>query len=700
MKLGSQIPLLMSLVGYAGNSGVELASAVREFIALDSDAEELKSAAQELAEFLDRCNDLYRSSGRSPLADEDYDALEAALGALTAAVPELQYLAPKELAFHFTHAPKVEHLTPMLSLEKVYSSTDVAKFVGRVQRYLKLPTPTETRLGDIDFVGELKIDGLAFAAVYEEGRYVRGVTRGDGYWGEDMTQQLASSLPQTIDMRGTVEIRGEIFITHADFHEINGSLPEPFSTARNLAAGSLRLLDPKILAQRRLRYFAYSIAAGNTAPTHEETLALLAELGFAVEPHRAVVRDVEGIESYYQQMVAERAAIGYDVDGVVFKVNDLKLQERLGNTSEHPRWAMAYKFGNERRRTKVLSISLQVGRTGAVTPVAELEPVDVKGVTIKRATLHNFVDLAKKDIRVGDCVTIERAGDVIPQIVEVDTAQRDSDSVPFPVPTACPECGSALVQHGDDVVLRCVASMTCPAQLLSKLVHFASKGALNIGGLGVGQLTQLWDAKLIARPRDIFALDFAAIEQLPGWGAKSVANLKSSIEEARTTTLERFIFALSIRHVGKDVAKMLAEYCGSAANFCDWVRNKPEVFSDIDGIGPKVVESLQEFAKEPGNWEEVEILRGYITIRDHDVKTRETKLAGKTIVFTGKLQRVSRDEAKELATRMGARVSSAISSKTDYLVCGEDAGSKLNKAKELGISVLSEEDWVALVGGS
>jgi DNA ligase (NAD+) len=558
---------------------------------------------------------------------------------------------------------------------------------------------------------------------------VAAATRGDGTTGENVTNNVLTlnDLPKQIeaaDFPSVFEVRGEVYMSHAEFAALNEAQQKAggktFANPRNAAAGSLRQLDPKITASRPLRIFVYAWGEQNGLPaeTQKGVIDKLGAWGFPVSPLMKLCHGAEDLITVYREIERQRADLGYDIDGVVYKVNRLDYQDRLGFVSRSPRWAIAHKFPAEKAVTVLRDIEIQVGRTGALTPVAKLEPVTVGGVVVSNATLHNEDEIARKDIRIDDRVVVQRAGDVIPQIVEViDKDKRPADTVPFEFPKICPVCGAHAVREvhpvsgEEDKVRRCTGGLTCPAQVHERLNHFVSRNAFDIEGLGDKQIKAFLEWGMIETPADLFTLEardrdsLASLKNREGWGEKSAANLWAAIYARREITLDRFIYALGIRHVGETTARLLARSYGSFSQFREAMQkaSDPEAESykelnNIDGIGSVVADAIIQFFAEEHNEQTLDALLEQVTPLDYVVETvEESPVLGKTVVFTGKLERFSRAEAKERAERLGAKVAGSVSSKTDYLVAGPGAGSKLKKAEEAGVTVLSEDDWLALI---
>jgi DNA ligase (NAD+) len=663
---------------------------------------------------------LYYQKDAPEISDAEYDALVIRNRAIEARFPDLK--RPDSPSGRVGAAPatgfaKITHSRPMLSLDNGFSTEDVTDFLGRIRRFLKLGEDS-----DIEMVAEPKIDGLSAALTYEDGRFVQGATRGDGTVGEDITRNLATigDLPKHLHGRHQgklIEVRGEVYMTHADFQRINKTREaegEPvFANPRNAAAGSVRQLDPAITASRPLRFFAY--AEGETSGaiadcrTHWALLERLKEWGFTVNPLVRLCEDEKALLAFYERIGERRAQLGYDIDGVVYKVNRRDWQERLGFVGRAPRWALAHKFPAERAETRLKEIRIQVGRTGALTPVAELEPITVGGVVVSRATLHNEDEIERKDIREGDWVIVQRAGDVIPQIVEVVKKRRPRDSKPFKFPHTCPVCGSHAVRELDEAVRRCTGGLICPAQAVERLKHFVSRRAADIEGLGDKHIQAFWDEGWLKTPAHIYRLrdHRDALVEREGWGEQSVRKLLDAIEARRKLPLDRFVYALGIRQVGEQTAKLLARHYETFEAWRDAMIAAQKEDSaayrdldDIEGIGPSVANDIVAFFGEPHNREVLRELAREIEIQAYRApRASHSPVAGKTVVFTGTLETMGRNEAKAKAESLGAKVSGSVSSKTDYVVVGADAGSKAKKAAELGVKTLSEQEWLALIGG-
>ena len=688
-------------------------------------AAELERLAGEIAHH----DSLYYQSDAPEISDADYDALRRRNDAIEARFPDL--VRADSPSRRVGAAPtegfgKVRHRVPMLSLGNAFSDEDVEEFSLRVRRFLGIDADEALAI-----TAEPKIDGLSISIRYEEGVFVGAATRGDGSEGENVTENVRtiSEVPKKLHGRHVpevFEVRGEIYMRHADFRTMNeqqaAAGAKTFANPRNAAAGSLRQLDAKITAKRPLRFFAYAWGDVSALPsdTQAGVVAAMKTWGFPVNPEMTVCETTQELIDFYRRIGERRALLGYDIDGVVYKVNRLDLQQRLGFVSRSPRWAIAHKFPAEQATTVLRDIEIQVGRTGALTPVAKLEPVTVGGVVVSNATLHNEDEIARKDVRIGDTVVVQRAGDVIPQIVSVVLDKRPASAEPFVFPHLCPVCQSHAVRETDeatgtaDVVRRCTGGLICPAQAKERLKHFVSRLAFDIEGLGDEKIELFFDDEMIRQPADIFTLeerDKASLKRLKdrkGMGAKSVEKLFRAIDARRSIGLERFIFALGIRHVGETTAKDLARAFVTIEAFRAAVEaavtggKESEAYRDIDdieGIGETVVDALVDFFSEPHNVKAVGDLLAHVTVTPFErAQATNSPVTGKTVVFTGSMERLSRNEAKAQAERLGAKVAGSVSKKTDYVVAGADAGSKLKAARELGVTVLTEDEWLALIG--
>ncbi len=666
---------------------------------------------QRLTEALHHHNKLYHQQDDPEISDAEYDALKRRLIKLEEAFPEFKH--PNSPTALVGYQPidafeKVKHKRRMLSLANAFSEDDVKDFLDRIQRFLKTDEA-------IELTAEPKIDGLSCALHYKNGQFVQAVTRGDGTVGEDITHNILTmkDIPRslTAPFPEEIEIRGEAYIATEDFLDMNKEREESgkkiFANPRNAAAGSLRQLDPNIAAQRPLKMIAYAVGHVSddfyqTIKTQSHFREELERWGFRVNAPVATVSSVKDMMEYYEDILSTRPDLPHEIDGIVYKVNQFDLQERLGNVSNAPRWAIAHKLPAEKAVTVIKDILISVGRTGVLTPVADLEPVGVGGVIVSRATLHNEDEIQRKDIRVGDTVIIQRAGDVIPQVLEVKTELRSQNSVPFKMPDTCPECGSHAIRPEGEVARRCTGGLICPAQAIEHLKHFVSRKALNIDGMGDRIITDFYNKGWIKNPLDIFTLEkrqeageINLLEQ-NGWGEKSVENLFKSIDDAKSVRLETFIYALGIRQIGEVTAKKIAqEFTSLDTLILTYQPNAafPDL-SNIDSIGPEIDKDFQEFWAKEHNLEMIQELATEMSVSDYVLEVIDSPIKGKTVVFTGTLTTLSRSEAKEMVERLGGKPSSSISSKTDYLVVGEGGGKKRQKAEELGVKVLNEDEWM------
>lgn len=674
-------------------------------------AAELGRLATEIA----RHNRLYHSEDAPEISDADYDALVRRNSELEAEFPHLvREDSPSRLvgAAPAAHLSKVRHALPMLSLENAFAIEEVADFVGRVRRFLSLSEADEVAL-----TAEPKIDGLSCSIRYEQGRLALAATRGDGSTGEvvtanvrtiaDVPQRLSGSAPETF------EIRGEIYMSKADFAALNARQAAEggkiFANPRNAAAGSLRQKDAAITAARPLRFYAHGWGEVSALPAETQLGVMQAIASWGVPIARDLGRftDMEALLAHYRSIEAKRAELPFDIDGVVYKVDRLDWQRRLGQVAKAPRWALAHKFPAERAETRLNAIDIQVGRTGKLTPVARLEPVNVGGVVVTNATLHNADEIARLDVRIGDRVRLQRAGDVIPQIVGVTTDPDDHAKLaPYEFPDHCPECGSEAVRENDEVDIRCTGGLICPAQRVERLRHFASRGALDIEGLGGTHIEAFFRDGLIQSPADIFRISVDDLLKRERWAEISAKNLVAAIEAKRQPPLDRLLFALGIRHVGQVTARDLAKCFGTMEALRDTATRAGEdeaAFTElqgIEGIGPVVAQAVANFFAEPHNREVVDDLMREVSPPPFKVETLESPVTGKTLVFTGSLEALSRDEAKAQAEALGAKVAGSVSAKTDLIVAGPGAGSKLKKAQELGIAVIDEAAWLEMVAAA
>ncbi|MBS0232422.1 MAG: NAD-dependent DNA ligase LigA [Proteobacteria bacterium] len=696
-----------------------------------SGSETPKAEIAQLTAEISHHDDLYYRHDAPEISDSAYDALRRRLEELEKAHPELR--RPDSPTAKVGAAPvgafgKIRHDVPMLSLGNAFDDQDVVDFVERVRRFLKLGEEDA-----LEITSEPKIDGLSISIRYEHGELIQAATRGDGTEGENVTANIKTvrDIPHTLKGKNVpevIDVRGEIYLGDDDFEKLNAAQAKNgdkvFANPRNAAAGSLRQLDPSITAKRPLKFFAYAWGAASKLPadTQAGVVAAFKHWGLPVNPLMRIAAKTEALLAFYHDIESKRASLGYDIDGVVYKVNRLDYQERLGFVSRSPRWAIAHKFAAEQATTVLEKIDIQVGRTGALTPVAKLKPVTVGGVVVSNATLHNEDEIARKDIREGDTVVVQRAGDVIPQVVEVVRDKRPAHSHPFKFPTVCPVCGSHAVRESEeetgkvDVVRRCTGGLICPAQVKERLKHFVSRNALDIEGLGTEKIEFFFETGRIKSPADIFTLearDQASDEPLMkvrGFKETSVRKLFAAIDARRNVPLDRFLYALGIRHIGETTAKDLAKAYGTLEALRAAVEaaikggKDSEAYRDIDnieGIGETVVDALIDFFDERHNQEQLSALLREITVTPYvRAQLKETPVTGKTVVFTGTLMKLTRNEAKAQAERLGAKVSGSVSKKTDYVVAGAEAGSKLDNARALGVTVLDEDAWLALIGQS
>lgn len=679
---------------------------------------EARGRAAQLRAEIEHHNYCYYVLDRPEITDAEYDARLRELQALEAEYPEL--ITP-DSPTQRVGAPPVEafgtfsHRVPMLSLANAMTAEELREFDARIKRQLEMPPETP-----MEYAAELKIDGLGVSLTYEEGVLVRGATRGDGETGEDITLNLKTIKSIPLRLRGApesgekqlllfpplplptlIEVRGEVFLSKQEFLRINREREitgEPlFANPRNAAAGSVRQLDSRITASRRLDFIAYAYGAceGLTWERHTDFLGWLRQVGFRTSPYAERCPDIEAAAAYRERWQARRHELPYEIDGVVIKVNALHLQERLGMVSRSPRWAIAFKFPAEQAETVIRDIVVQVGRTGALTPVAQMEPVQLAGTTVSRATLHNEDEIRRKDVRIGDPVIIQKAGDIIPEVVRVLTEKRTGNEREFVMPTACPVCGSPVEKRPGEAVLRCTGGASCRAQLQARVEHFCRRGALNIDHVGPSLIAQMLEAGLLEDPADLFFLTVEQLLPLERMAQKSAQNVIDAIARSKKTTLSRLIFALGIRHVGEHVAEVLAAHFGSLEALR---AASPEELARIHEIGETIAHSVADFFSRPETQIMLDKLaRAGLEIEVPQPPAAAKAVAGKTFVFTGSLERFSRDQAEEKVRQAGGQVSSSVSKKTDYVVAGPGAGSKLEKARQLGITVLNEEEFLKLL---
>ena len=668
------------------------------------DRHQAEARVRELRREIERHNHLYYILDRPEITDAEYDTLYRKLVKLEEEFPELvtadsptQRVGGKPLE----KFGQVTHRIPMLSLENAFNEEDMGEFDERIKRFLGLAAGKE-----IDYVCEPKMDGLAVELVYEKGEFTVGATRGDGVTGEDVTQnlrtvkaiplRLAASHPPRL-----LEVRGEVFLPLASFQKLNAEREEAgeptFANPRNAAAGSIRQLDSRITARRPLAIFCYAPGEveGHAFASQSAFLATVKEWGLPVNPLIRKVAGIGGVLAYYREIAEKRESLPYEIDGVVVKVDSFTLQRELGEKSRSPRWAIAWKFPPRQAVTVIEDIVPSVGRTGVITPTAHLKPVEVSGVMVSRATLHNWEEMERKDIRIGDTVVIERAGDVIPAVVKVLTEKRTGHEKPLPIPATCPECGSEVVKIPDEVAVRCLG-LACPAQIRESIIHFASRHAMDIDGMGDKYIEQLLRLRLVRDVADLYRLTRDDFMQFERMGDKLAENLLTAIENSKRRELARFIFALGIRHVGEHTARLLANAFGSIENL---ERATEEELLSIREIGPQVARSIRTFFHNPKNVEVIGRMFEAGVRPTVEEKRVGGKFTGKTFVFTGALTRFTRDDAKRMVEREGGHAAGSVSKKTDFVVAGAEAGSKLDKARSLGVKVISEEEFLEMLEG-
>jgi len=647
------------------------------------------------------------------VSDAEYDRLMKELSSLEEAHPEL--VTPNSPTQRVGAAPATAfesytHRLPMLSLSNVDSGDDLLAFDKRIKRLLGMDEDA-----DIEYVAELKIDGLAVSLTYQNGRFVRGATRGDGFSGEDISTNLRTVRAIPLAMLegkrgrrgegatrnpGSIEVRGEVFLLHEEFRRINREREEAgeptFANPRNAAAGSVRQLDPSITASRNLDIFVYGAGYMEAAEfsTHFDVLEAFKSWGFKVNPNIRIRKSIEEVQTFIAEWGGKRETLGYDIDGVVVKLNSLEMQDRLGFVARSPRWAVAFKFPPTQETTVIREIIVGVGRTGALTPVAIMDPVEVAGVTVSRATLHNEDEIRRKDIRIGDTIVIQRAGDVIPEVVQVITEKRTGAEREFVMPDHCPVCGGDVERPEGEAVARCV-NIACPAQIKERIHHFASRGALDIEGLGPAQIDQLIDRELIHDPADLYYLTMEELLTLDRMGEKSAQNTYDAIQGSKSPTLARLIYGLGIRHVGEHVSQVLADHFGTIEALAD---TPEEQLSQVPEVGPVIAASIAHFFGESENREVLRKLQeAGVTPEVSKPTEAHEGIAGKTFVFTGALERFKREDAEEKVRQLGGRATSSVSKNTDFVVAGEDAGSKLQKARDLGVTVLTEQEFEEMI---
>jgi len=668
---------------------------------------EIKARAEKLREEINRHNYLYYVLDQPEISDAEYDRLMRELQEIEERYPSLvtpdsptrRVGAPPQEAFG-THA----HRLPMLSLANAFGEEELRAFDMRIRRMLGLED------GEVEYVSELKIDGLAVSLTYVDGVFTVGATRGDGYRGEDITENLRTirSIPLKIDASNSsvgvprfAEIRGEVFLLHEEFRRINDERTErgepTFANPRNAAAGSVRQLDPRITASRKLDIFCYGIGevVGVTWKTHWEVLSTLKEWRFKVNPNIRLCRNIDEVVEFCREWDDGRDTLGYDIDGVVVKVNSLALQDKLGYVARSPRWAVAFKYKPRQAKTVVKDIVVQVGRTGALTPVAIMEPVQIGGVTVSRATLHNEDEIRRKDVRIGDTVVIQRAGEVIPEVVEVVKERRTGAEKVFVMPSKCPVCGGDVEKPEGEAVARCI-NIACPAQVKERIVHFAKREAMNIEGLGPSLVDRLVEAGIVSDPGDLYSVTKEQLQELERMAEKSASNIIEAIDRSKNCTLARLVYALGTRHVGERTAQALADHFGSLERLEDASEDE---LAEVPDVGAVVAGSIYRFFRQEDNRRVIEKLRAAGIKCEHQTQEKEeSELTGRTFVFTGALETMTRDEAEEIVAKHGGRASSSVSRNTDFVVVGANPGSKLDKANELGVKVISEQEFRRMAG--
>ena len=660
----------------------------------------VKNRLRELAAIIKKNNILYHKNDNPKISDKDFDQLVKENNNLENKYPKLKdknspnNIVGSKISNKFE---KIDHKTKMLSLANAFNEKDLIDFIDRIKKYLNIDNDYI-----LNFVCEPKIDGLSLNLFYKNGKLISASTRGDGVTGENVTKNImnvegikhllvSNSLPKEI------EIRGEVFLEKNDFINLNSDLDikDKFSNPRNAAAGSLRQIDPDITKSRPLKFIAHGL--GYTDKIYETIKDFYEDLQKWKIPFNKDIlfdRSIKSLINFHKKIEKKRSSIKFDIDGIVYKVNNYDLQKRLGYVGKNPRWAVAFKFSAEKTSTKILDINFQIGRTGAITPVARLEPVNIGGVLVSNATLHNFDEIEKKDIRIGDLVEIQRAGDVIPQIIKVKEKNLNrSDKIK--VPKKCPDCKGKTIKEKNEVVLRCINTNYCKSQIIGQLIHFVGKKSFNIDGFGEQQIKQLYDLRYIHKMSDIFLIENYKKEiiKLESWGEQSFNNLIKSINNSKNINLEKFIFSLGIRYVGETISTIIANEFLSIDNFLKNSNNEERLYF-IDGLGPKAIQSILKYFKNKDNLVIINTLISYLNIKKFKKSLQIGFFANKKIVFTGTLNKLSRDEAKHLAQEMGAKIVSSISKATDFLIIGDKPGSKVKKAQELNVNILSEDEWI------
>ena len=668
-----------------------------------------KKKIEEIASEINFHNNLYYNKDKPSISDAEYDKLVRELKELIKQNPDIDLKNNPLDKIGGTASDlftKFDHPSPMLSLDNAMKIEDLINFENKINNFLKdLNSP-------IDYAVEPKIDGLSVNLVYIKGELTMGATRGNGQIGEVITPNILTikDIPKKLKTNSPpnkVEIRGEIFIAKLDFEKLNKTNDGQFANPRNAAAGSLRQLDPNVTAKRPLKFISHGFGffEGSNKKTYCQQMEQFKQWGIPISPYLKSCSGVKDLESIYLEINEERANIPYDIDGLVYKINDLSWQRRLGSVGKSPRWAIAHKFESESAKTTIEKIEVQIGRTGSVTPVARLKPVNIGGVLVSNATLHNFDEIKKKDIREGDNVVVERAGDVIPHVIEVVKTKNKKRNNTYKVPIKCPVCGSKIVIDEDEVVIRCSGTYQCEAQIMGRLKHYVSRNALDIDGLGDKQINLLYKKKFIRKYSDLYVLKNKAkeISSLEGWGELSFSNLIDAIDDKKRVSLSKLIYALGIRFVGEKNAKAISSIFINIEQFVNAINSKGGLSNEViermkavDGLGPKAINSFNEYLKYKDNQKEMIDLLELCDVYLDKIVIKNSSISGKTILFTGTLRNMSRAEAKSQAENLGAKVVSSISKSTDILVSGEKSGSKLSKAKDLGVKVITEEDWMSI----
>ena len=671
-----------------------------------SEKEKIKKIYQKKIQSLIKLNKAYFQKDNPIIADSEYDELKKELSSYIKKYPYLKQI--KNLDTIVGSKPskkfkKIKHTKPMLSLSNAFEKKDMIDFKKKIKNFLNVPT-------ELELSSEPKIDGISASLRYENGKFTYGLSRGDGLFGEDITENLATikEIPKNIPSApNVIEVRGEVYIGKKDFEKIK----DKFANPRNAAGGSLRQKDSNETRKIPLKFFAYGIGeiSSSIFKKQSELLLQLKNWGFPINSNCAVIKTIDEIQDNHRKLEGLRSNLDYDVDGIVYKINNITFQERLGSTSNSPRWAIAYKFSSSKASSKIKDIVIQVGRTGAITPVAKIDPVTVGGVVISNATLHNEDEINRKDIRVGDIVKIQRAGDVIPQVLSVDKSKRLKSSKKFIFPTKC-LCGFPIKKEISmttkkiDAVRRCIRGYDCDFTAKEKLKHIVAKDSLDIEGLGKKVIDNFWDLNLVRTPADIFRLNYKKIEGLEGWGKLSVKNLKNAISNSKKIVLNRFIYSIGIRHIGQENAKILAGFFKTHKKFSELFNSKKRRYIltnlyDLDGIGETQVKSIEDFFSNQKNTDIIQSLMNSLNIEDFQIVNKKGKLSNKNIMFTGGFNKMSRSEAKALAEENGAKILGSVSKKLNYLVVGNSKPTKrkIDKAKELNINLISEEKWYDLL---